>query len=192
MDWNAVDARERVAQDSFKGIETQHARWLYTNLPQGYCDFEDCLSLVRLWALEAVDLYDPKRGTKFSSWLYEHVWLRVRQYQPAAWAKKRKPSGKNVLCVSQCSKDTTTGMLHSAYYFEDEASPLKFEELRRALTDRTAEVLEVLMNHDDQKTLQRAFKSQFCRRKVSAITGVPDEDLRIAVEEIREKAPVYL
>ncbi len=192
--WSAVEEKQRIADNQYGGMETTQVNWLFSRLPAGHMEYEDLQQMVRMWALQAAEQFDPDRSTKFSSYLFGHLRLMSMKFQRQPWAPSRRPAGKQITQVG--TFDTRSGNIrgdsieNTHFFVASPSADMQVSELKDTLSESSLDLFHKLAMHEDQDGLCRAFRSAHWRKQVSRITGLPVEQIEQFKEEIKCKAPV--
>lgn len=195
VSWRQV-MRERVGKGEFAGYEKHIGGKLYRKLPLGVTTFDDVLSEMRMYVIEAIDLYDVDRGAAFETFLYKHLSIRSMQWFNYAWMRKNHPNGKwvyswSVLAEGAKRKLDTEESFDPTSVSEDNSTWLEIREFLGVLTPPSQRILKMLLPLADSNLIA-AFKSPYYRMRVSQMTGLGYDEVEVFVRECREKLPKYL
>lgn len=192
--WTKEAEQQRIVNKAYEGMEITQVNWMYSRLPIGHTDYDDLVAEVRLWALQAIEVFNPDFNTKFGSFLFGHLRLLSRRHLRAQWSDTRRLSVSNVQLASSLDvADGSSRSLDRSHYFV--ASPsanMQVGELVHSLTPRSREIFDLLTKVEDQGKLRDAFYTSRWRSQVSAITGLPASELETFKNEMQHKVPAYV
>lgn len=198
MDSSKETLRQNVASDVYKGYELAAVNKLYRRLPKGDCPFEDALSEMRLYALEAVELYSESHAQKasFTTFLYKHLQVRSYQWFNYSWLNKNMPKGKWVLSMSTFKDDINENEYDPTQFEENNSIQIQIKELLSKLTVRSKQLLEWMFDVSKDKELGpgliEAFVSKQRVKAVRNYTGCSTEEVHALLLEVHKLAPRFV
>lgn len=166
---------DRLALGEFIHYERRAMRRLWMMLPNE--ERGGVQSDVRFYALEAARRYDSRRGARFETFLWTHLWNRTRAQVLKAWAKRRRPAGGFVELLDPPALPS--------------APTVEILELRSCVSETTREVLDLALGHNT-RVLRNAFCSRYYKHRVSHLLGLPRLQVQTAVQELRREIPRYI
>jgi hypothetical protein len=199
-----ADLRVRLVNRAFEGIEVLHFERLRRTVPLEYRDRDELRQQVSVFCLEAIELFDSGRNTKFSTFLCGHLRLRCGNYQQYLWTRssgnercrmlplvQRKPVGD----FGELGPEGPNDIVHDDGESSEDAlctdsrveSAASVNELLAALSDEAREYLTYLLHHEDQERLVAAFRTKHFRSKVALITGLTKRQISAVATEVRKK-----
>jgi len=205
------ELRANLLRGDYEGIEVKFQEWLHASAPYEFKDREELRQQVVFYCLEAVKIYDPIRGMKFSTFLFQHLRLRCMTFQKYMWLRgsgsKKWGSGKSkcrmlpiLQKVSRVHGDNATD--HHAYdgdsHVREFTIPSEAEiscviqELLAAMSIEGRLYLLRLLEYEDQEKLIRAFGSVKFKKIVAGATGLTAEQVQLVADEVRSKLPPHL
>lgn len=202
--WRRVSAElylERVATNEFIRLERKFAYDLFMRLPQnGFYTVDELTNEVRVWAVEACYRYDPgyRENNTFATFLYSHLTLRCMQYRDKAWSTTRYPDGGRWLFTesgaplqredrvgNRGSQERGDASIDTTVAAPD---PAKTPDVVATLTPETQEVIRRISADEALISLAR---SPHNRRRLSEKSGLANEAIERAFNEVRLRADRY-
>jgi hypothetical protein len=92
---------ERMLQKIVHGFLAKHGG----GEADGLCSFDDAMSVAKLAFLEAREGFDPARGVKFTSHLWNRVFQALADAKRKAMLKRNSPPGNGVARFSEMEQD---------------------------------------------------------------------------------------
>jgi hypothetical protein len=190
--------RQNMLRGDYRGLEVRELQRLRHTVPNEFRDSKDLEQQISFYVLEAIDLYDTTKNTKFSTWLVQHLRLRCGNYQQYLWIRKTAPlaSGRQ---SSRRFRDTEDNFSSPSYEQHQlltvtchPSASLEIQELISALSAESRDYLRRLFDYEDQEALVAAFKSLHFRSKVSKATGMSATQVELLRDEIQQQLPKHL
>jgi hypothetical protein len=192
--WDKDKARISLANNEFIDCEYRAVKNLIKRLPPFQTE-SDLLSEIRLYALEAIEIFDPTRvGPKsgrtsnFKTFLTKHLMLKSCEFFHRAWRKKRVPEGRYIYL--------NTDVLEQNHTDNEATDNLEFEDFKSQLSPLSLEMLESIQKSQNFRLCAALTdpESKIRRRKqiIRKITGRSKEEVKFFVSEIKKKAREHI
>lgn len=200
MEWSANEETACLSEGKHNGAIYQSAVTLREKLPHPRPDLEDLMQDFRIYAMEAIVLYDPRRGANFHTFMRNHFRLRSIQAFNVAWWVKNHPKGAGIYSHSfQEDREEGTDASDSSTLVPPERDTQELEEqlkeLRGALSEECLSLFDWFaerIKYTDGAEILYAFTSVQGGSMIQRRTGLEKERLKEFLAEIKEKAPKYI
>lgn len=191
-----VSPMEELALGCHTGIQTVAAARMIRFLPPEAQEWEECISQINLWSVEAAIAFDPDCGAKFSTFLYSHVQMRAKNAARDAWRFYRiqHELGDRRVVLNRVSDEVLSGAPDRS---DDPEAQAEAAEFWQRLTDSTRDLLGRVLASEDAQACVRRSKTRGGPSlprvqvdRVASILGEPEKKIADSLSEIRRVAEV--
>ncbi len=215
------ETKEQLRQDlidrKHSGMIWQFWNWLKSSVPNQYKDGEELEQQVLFYYVDAIEKFDPTKGTKFTSFLSCHLKMKCVDYQQYLWIRSVAARNRKMLPMRTAvstrlisnSGRQWKGLAGGDHFCQEPISEqvhvkpfetrgdlatetIAVDELLGALSEAARHYIQRLFEFPDQDMLVAAFASAHFRSKVSKITGLTKQQVIDLSLEISEKLPNFL
>lgn len=197
--WDPDQERLNLAQEKHDGYIWAAAKKLRPKLPLPQPDWVDLKQEMYIWALEAIDMYDPRRSTaKFTTFLTKHLSIRSMQHFNWSWWAKNSPRNSDgtaawVYSFGQLASDgEKANPLDFSWVRDVQVSALEFGELKDRLTERSKALFEFFSTYVEweesvgQENLVHAFADIQNAKAVAKLVGLEVCEVEQFISEVRK------
>lgn len=184
--------RQYLAEGKYNGYLISATNKLLKRLPLGHTTFEDCMAWMQVYALEAIDAFDPYKGCRFTTFLYRHLFTRSLADFNYSWNENRQPQGSYVLPFSHFDKDSEYKLDLTSCEDESELT-LEIKDLLSRLSERSRQILswmfDVVKDSEFGQSLIDCFFHERKVRELREYTGCTVLEIHTLINEVRSTAP---
>lgn len=202
---------QALASGAYEAIERSRFRWLWFRIPEQYKDRDDIAAQIRMYSLEALNLFEPERGVSFSTFLTHHLRLKTQNWQQYLWQRSAHAKTGATITLSSLAggfDDDNGGDIFSGKpalsrsrehrRYTDLATPsmaenhAKLGEVMTRLSVDARDTIDKLLAYPHQDRLLSMLGSMRYRAWLKQHLELTDQQITELYEEVRRKLPRYL